>query len=117
MDEQPRDRNPRFVILDGVRTEQRRQAATDRLRYRNEAGADGDVSPGPQKRTALTRQIEALEVIAGICEVQTRAARAGSAAGSLERWNRITGQIETELTALRSQRELADRRSKDRANR
>ncbi len=102
MEDTPPKRDPRLVILDGVRTEQRRQVATDRLQPRLEGRTDPS---GPPDRAALVREIEALEVIAGICEVQTRAARAAGTSGALDRWHRLTGLVEAELAALRAQRD------------
>jgi hypothetical protein len=95
----PGERDPRFVILDGIRTEQRRQAATERLRTPAEGTETG--------RAALVRQIEALEVVAGICAVQVRAAHGLEARGSVDRWHRLTALVETELAALQRQLDLA----------
>jgi hypothetical protein len=92
MDHAPGERDPRFVILDGIRTEQRRQVATERLRARVPG-----MEPG---RAALVRQIEALEVMAGICAAQARAAHALQARGAIDRWHRLTALVETELAAL-----------------
>jgi hypothetical protein len=99
MDHAPGERDPRFVILDGIRTEQRRQTATERLRAPAESTETG--------RAALVRQIEALEVMAGICAVQVRAACTLEARGSVDRWHRLTALVETELAALQRQLDLA----------
>jgi hypothetical protein len=99
MDHAPGKRDPRFVILDGVRTEQRRQAATERLR----ASVEGEET----SRAALVRQIEALEVMAGICAAQARAVRALEGRGAVDRWHRLTALVESELAALRRQLDLA----------
>jgi hypothetical protein len=99
MSHAPGERDPRFVILDGIRTEQRRQAATERRRAAAEDEETG--------RAALVRQIEALEVMAGICAAQARAARALESRGSVDRWHRLTALVETELAALQRQLDLA----------
>ena len=99
MDHAPGERDPRFVILDGIRTEQRRQAATERLR--------APVQGVETSRAALVRQIEALEVMAGICAAQARAARALEARGAVDRWHRLTALVEIELAALQRQLDLA----------
>jgi hypothetical protein len=99
MDHQPGGRDPRFVILDGIRTEQRRQAATERMSHPVEGEAER-AAPG---RAALVRQIEALEVMAAICAAQVRAARALEATGAVHRWHRLTGLVEIELAALHRQ--------------
>ena len=98
MDHAPGERDPRFVILDGIRTEQRRQAATERLR--------APVQGVETARAALVRQIEALEVMAGICAAQARAARALEARGAVDRWHRLTALVEIELAALQRQLDL-----------
>jgi hypothetical protein len=100
MGDGPGERDPRFVILDGIRTEQRRQAATERLHHPVEDAADRGTEGGPS-RAALVRQIEALEVMAAICAGQARAARALEATGSVHRWHRLTALVEIELAALR----------------
>jgi hypothetical protein len=102
MDHQPGGRDPRFVILDGIRTEQRRQAAMERLH-----GADRDDAEVPD-RAALVRQLEALEVMAAICAAQARAARAQDAPGAVHRWNRLTALVEIELATLQRQLDPAD---------
>jgi hypothetical protein len=99
MDHAPGKRDPRFVILDGIRTEQRRQAATERLR--------APVEGVQTSRAALVRQIEALEVMAGICAAQARAAHALEGRGSVDRWHRLTALVETERAALQRQLDLA----------
>jgi hypothetical protein len=101
MEHAPGERDPRFVILDGIRTEQRRQAATERLR--------GPVQGMETGRAALVRQIEALEVMAGICAAQARAARVLEARGAVDRWHRLTALVESELAALQRQLDLAHR--------
>jgi putative heme iron utilization protein len=103
MDAEPGQRDPRFVILDGIRTEQRRQAATERLRQTDPDGAGG----APASAT-LVRQIEALEVMAAICAVQVRAAHAPEATGAVHRWHRLTALVEMELAAVRRQLDLVD---------
>ena len=100
MSHAPAERDPRFVILDGIRTEQRRQAATERL--------DTPVEGVETSRAALVRQIEALEVMAAICAVQVRAARAPEATGAVHRWHRLTALVEIELAAVRRQLDLVD---------
>ena len=99
MDAQPGGRDPRFVILDGIRTEQRRQTATERLH-----GADPD-DAGVPDRAALVRQVEALEVMAAICAAQTRAARALDDTSAIHRWHRLTALVEIEVAALQRQLE------------
>jgi hypothetical protein len=99
-DHPPAGRDPRFVILDGIRTEQRRQAATERP----SSDAEGEET----SRGGLVRQIEALEVMAGICAAQTRAAHALEATGSVHRWHRLTALVEMELAAVRRQLDLLD---------
>jgi hypothetical protein len=99
MDYAPGERDPRFVILDGIRTEQRRQAATERLR--------APVESVETSRAALIRQIEALEVMAGICAAQARAARGLETRGAVDRWHRLTALVETELAALQRLLDLA----------
>jgi hypothetical protein len=100
MSHAPGERDPRFVILDGIRTEQRRQVATERL------GAP--VEGVETNRAALVRQIEALEVMAAICAAQVRAARGLETTGAVHRWHRLTGLVEIELAALQRQLDSAD---------